>query len=87
MLAGANMLPDEITAGPTKGGINSMGLPVLSMGEDVVKAAGAASNIITDKFSDEYMTNAERERNWRSMRRIMPWVDSPIYNASIGLID
>lgn len=87
MLASANLLPEEISASPTKAGISEAGIPSVSMGADLFKAAGSAGQLIKDKFSDEYMSNQDREKNWKNIRRVTPWIDSFGYNVATGVFD
>lgn len=87
MLSAARLLPDELAASPTKAGISQAAVPSISMGQDLLKAAGSSGELIANQFNDEYMTNEERERNWRNIRRVLPWIDSPVYNFTIGQLD
>lgn len=87
MMASMRMLPDWAMATPTQSGVQTMGLPVYSYGEDVVKAAGSATDLLSSTFSDEYMSNKERERNWNSIRRVLPWVDSLVYSSAAGITE
>ena len=81
------ILPDAISASPTKAGISEAGVPSVSMGADLFKAAGSSVALIADKFNDEYMSNADRERNWKNIRRVTPWIDSFGYNVATGIFD
>jgi hypothetical protein len=87
MLAAANLLPEGISSSPTKAGISEAGIPSVSMGADLFKASGSAGQLIKDQFSDEYMSNADRERNWKNIRRVTPWIDSFGYNVASGVFD
>ena len=57
------------------------------MVNDTRKAIGSAASVLSDKFDNEYMSNKEREKNWANMRRVMPWIDSPVYNFTLGQLD
>lgn len=87
MLASARLLPEEISASPTKAGVNSMGIPSVDMGSDYMKAFGSTGEMISNQFSDDYMSNEEKERNLNNIRRVLPWVDSPVYNAATLILD
>ncbi|ARB11258.1 hypothetical protein [Marinomonas phage CPP1m] len=87
MLASARLLPEEITASPTKAGVNSMGIPSVDMGADYLKAIGSSGDLISSQFTDEYMGNKDREKAYNNIKRVLPWVDSPVYNAATGILD
>ncbi|CAM0031907.1 internal virion protein with endolysin domain [Vibrio phage D530] len=87
MLAAARLLPEQLSATPTKAGISPTGLPSVSMGSDLLKSAGSAGDLIANQFNDEYMSDRDREKNWRNIRRVLPWLDSPVYNFTVGQLD
>lgn len=87
MLSAARLLPEEIEASPTKAGISEAGIPSVGMANDILKASGSAGNLISDKFNYEYMSDKDRERNWKNIRRVLPWIDSPVYNFTLGQVD
>lgn len=87
MLASARLLPEEISASPTKAGVNGMGIPSVDMGVDYFKAMGSTGNLVTNQFNDEYMSDKDREHNLSNIKRVLPWIDSPVYNAATGILD
>jgi hypothetical protein len=87
MLAAARLLPEDIQGTPTKAGVSGASIPMVGMASDMMKAAGSTGDLIVDKFDDDYMSNADREKNWKNIRRTLPWIDSPVYNFTVGQID
>lgn len=87
ILASARLLPEEITSSPTKTGVSSMGIPSVEMGADYFKSFGSAGSLISNKYNDEYMSNKEREAHLGNIKRVLPWIDSPVYNAATGILD
>lgn len=87
ILASARLLPEEITSSPTKTGVSSMGIPSVEMGADYFKSFGSAGSLISNQYNDEYMSNKEREAHLNNIKRVLPWIDSPVYNAATGILD
>lgn len=87
MLASARLLPDEMMASPDQTGFTAASVAPITFGMDLGRATGSAAELIGDEFNDDYMEDKTREKHWRNMRRVLPWVDSPIYNATLGQFD
>jgi hypothetical protein len=87
MLAAARLLPEKVASSPTKAGISESSIPSVDMGADLFKAAGSSGDLIADKFNDEYMNDRKRTKNWGNIRRVLPWIDSPVYNFTVGQLD
>ena len=87
MLASARMLPESISSSPTKAGISESGVPSISMAADAFNAIGGTAALISNTFDDKYMSNKDREKNWKNIRKVMPWIDSPLYNFTVGQVD
>jgi hypothetical protein len=83
MLSNAGVLPDYITSSPTKAGISSASIPSVSY----VNNAFKASRGVVELATEDYTPNARKEKIIKDIRRVTPFLDSPLYNITLGQID
>lgn len=85
MLSSFGLLPDAITGSPTKAGVSGFGgVPVVGMASDVVRGGRAAVGQIKDATFNEM--NTDDEEAARAMRKLLPVVDTPLWNLTAGQV-
>lgn len=88
MMASMRLLPEAITQSPNQAGIQPYGgIAAAGMVADWGKAVGAGSDMVSAKWSGKAMPRKEYEKSMRDIRRVIPFIDGPIYNSTIGQFD
>lgn len=86
MAASMRLLPDNMIAAPNRAGVQTFsGIPAVDMMADYSKAIGAGAQLATTpKYQ---MSQKDREKHMRDIRRVIPFIDSTVYNFTIGQFD
>lgn len=81
--ASMRLMPESMIGGRTNAGVQGFsGIPAVDMMADYGKAVGAARDMaVKPKYQ---MSQQERDKHMRDIRRVIPFIDSPIYNFTIG---
>ncbi|AWD90667.1 hypothetical protein [Pseudomonas phage Nerthus] len=81
--ASMRLMPESIISSQNRAGIQGFGgVPAVGMVADWAKAAGAGRDLAVKKKYE--MSPQEYEKHMRDIRRVIPFIDSPIYNFTIG---
>lgn len=81
--ASMRLMPEQMIGGRTNAGVQGFsGIPAVDMVADWGKAVGAGRDLAVKKKYE--MSQQEREKHMRDIRRVIPFIDSPIYNFTIG---
>ncbi|AWD90622.1 hypothetical protein [Pseudomonas phage Njord] len=88
MMASMRLLPDAVVQSPNQAGIQPYGgIAAAGLVADYAKAVGAGADQVKAKWSGKTMPLKDYEKDMRDIRRVIPFIDGPIYNATVGQFD
>ena len=88
MATAVGLMPDDLVASKDQAGFRGaqFGAP-FSMAADVVRGVNGASQMIKTGITGEYMPRRDYEEHARDLRRVIPLIDTPVYNWTIGQLE